>query len=282
MSITYKGTSSGVVVYGDNTTTQALFSVANNWGSVVDVDIRRLCLQNDATNFTTTVPIPLMKVFRISSDDIIGGVLLPKATFDTQMSSSNQVEVRSNFQTSSVAFPDIGTILTTTELSRVTGSNVIWQQYTHRMHTGYGQVLSWDYNMLPYLVEVEDFILHPGEALLIEVTTVNPDANSRDRTIAWAQVMWEESPTTSSFIYSISGITKDSASVALGSCDVYLMRKLDDETTQYITKSISDPVTGEYSFLANPNISTYFVIARKEGFPNVYDVTDFTLTPVNI
>jgi hypothetical protein len=93
--------------------------------------------------------------------------------------------------------------------------------------------------------------------------------------------MWEEFPASSSFVYSISGITKDSASVALGSCDVYLMRKLTTGAIEYVTKSISDSVTGEYSFLANPNISTYFVVARKEGTPNVFDVTDFTLTPVN-
>jgi hypothetical protein len=286
MPSSFQGTVVTPIVSGDSTTNQSHFALSNNWGSLVDVDIRRVCIQNDPTDLITTLPMPIMRTFRIPSELITGGIILSKSTFDTNFSSSTLVEARCNVQFSSSFSTTPAdyrfTYSSSNKLIEITGSNALWQQYTNRMVSLIGQVTSWDNSLLPRLIETTDFFLHPGESLLVEIVAPSPDANLSTLTNAWVQVMWEEFPASSSVLYSVSGITKDSASVALGSCDVYLMRKLENGSIQYVTKSISDSVTGEYSFLANSRISTYFVIARKEGTPNVFDVTDFTLTPVNI
>jgi len=286
MTSSFQGTVVTPIVSGNSTTNQSHFALSNNWGSLVDIDIRRLTIQNDATALITTQPMPIMRAFRIPSELITGGIILSKATFDTNLSSSEFVEARCNVAASSIFTTtpaDYRFVYSSSnQLIEITGSNAIWQQYTNRMASLIGQVISWDNNLLPRLIETSDFYLHPGESLLVEIVAPATSANLSTLTNAWVQVMWEEFPAAPSVLYSVSGITKDSASVALGSCDVYLMRKLENGSIQYVTKSVSDPVTGEYSFLANSRISTYFVIARKEGTPNVFDVTDFILTPINI
>jgi len=281
MTSSFQGTAAGTIVVGNNTTEHSQFALTNNWGSSVDVYIRRLTVQNDSFATLVSYPMPIMRTYRIPSEVIVGGVTLNKSSFDTNYSSSEFVEARCNTQFTSVTTPADFTFVYPAELSSITGSSFLWQQYTTKLSSLIGQVLGTDNNILPQLVETSSFILHPGEALLVELDAASTVVNASNLTNAWVQVMWEEFPASSSVLYSVSGITKDSASAALGSCDVYLMRKLENGGVEYVTKSISDSVTGEYSFLANSRISTYFVIARKEGTPNVFDVTDFTLTPVN-
>ena len=92
--------------------------------------------------------------------------------------------------------------------------------------------------------------------------------------------MWEEVPTSASYQYVVSGMTKDKSNNPIGGCDLYLLKKEDDGSLTYLTHTQSLD-TGEYRFKASPSNINYFVIARKEGEKNVFDVTDFTLTAVN-
>jgi hypothetical protein len=71
-------------------------------------------------------------------------------------------------------------------------------------------------------------------------------------------------------VYRITGVTRNSAGVILGSCTVLLYKTSDHS---YVTSMTSDADTGEYSF-ALDNSAEYFVVAFKSGTPNVQGVTD--------
>jgi len=83
-----------------------------------------------------------------------------------------------------------------------------------------------------------------------------------------------------SITYEISGVTKDSDGVALGSCHCYLCKDNGDDTASFIEYQLSHASTGAYSFTGlEDNDPNYFVIARKSLAPWVFDVTDYVLTP---
>lgn len=83
--------------------------------------------------------------------------------------------------------------------------------------------------------------------------------------------------------HKIDGITKDKDGVALGSCDVYCFKNIGNDSFRFIGYQVSNATTGAYSFAnLEDNNAQYLVISRKAGAPNVFDVTDFVLTPVVI
>lgn len=71
----------------------------------------------------------------------------------------------------------------------------------------------------------------------------------------------------------ITGVTKDSVGIVLGSCEVTLYQTIDDVKVQ---STISDPVTGAYTLVASPAIS-YYIVAYKAGSPDVAGTTVNTL-----
>lgn len=72
----------------------------------------------------------------------------------------------------------------------------------------------------------------------------------------------------------ISGVTKDSTGVILGSCVVSLFRTLDDLKIDY---AISDAITGAYSFTTAGQGLTYYIVAYKSGSPDVSGTTVNTI-----
>ena len=75
----------------------------------------------------------------------------------------------------------------------------------------------------------------------------------------------------------ISGVTKDSAGVILGSCVVELYRTSDDMPLEKVT---SDATTGVYQFSSVSLGQAYYVVAYKAGAPDVAGTTVNTLVGV--
>ena len=73
-------------------------------------------------------------------------------------------------------------------------------------------------------------------------------------------------------LYAISGITKDSAGVALGNCVIKLFRTSDD-LESYST--VSD-ANGNYTLPVN-NLTQWYAVAYKSGSPDVAGTTVNTL-----
>lgn len=163
---------------GNAATTQNLFSIENIDATKL-VYVRRILVQMDATAALTAV-MPLIKASRATGVPT-GGTTLAKGLFDTANSSNANTICRGS--TASDGGANSG--------PTATAGDVLWQQYGMRLHTAVGQVLGPDNNMLPLLVDTQNFILRQNQALLIHLVaaagTSNPATNHY-----FCQVVWEE------------------------------------------------------------------------------------------
>ena len=147
-------------VFGNDAVTQHIFALENQIGSRVDVNVRRLVVQNDPLTALTSV-MPQVKVSR--GVNISGGIMLDKAQFRTTETSDPFVKIRSALGE--------GSPITATR------GDTIWQQYTSRLHTAVEQVIASDEPLLPRLVDTFDFKLKPGESLLATVISATAASN---------------------------------------------------------------------------------------------------------
>ena len=163
---------------GNAATTQNLMSI-ENIDSTKLVYVRRILVQMDATAALTAV-MPLIKCSRPSGVPS-GGTTLAKGLFDTANTSNANTIVRGS--TASDGGANSG--------PTATPGDVLWEQFGMRLHTAVGQVLAPDNNMLPLLVDTQNFVLRQNQALLIHIVaaagTSNPATNHY-----FCQVVWEE------------------------------------------------------------------------------------------
>lgn len=75
-------------------------------------------------------------------------------------------------------------------------------------------------------------------------------------------------------VLTISGVTKDSSGVALGSCVVRLYRTLDDQQMESVTSDAS----GNFTLKSIGPAQTYYLVAYKPGGTDVAGTTLNTLT----
>lgn len=165
---------------GAAATTQTIFSLENTAGSAVTVKLRRLLVQMDATAALTAV-MPLIKTSRPTAIPS-GGTTLSKGQWQTANTSAANVIARGATASDGGA----ATAITATP------GTVVWQQYCMRLHTAAGQVLAPDNNLLPALVDTQDFTLAAGESLMVQIvaaaTTSNPATNHYFVNCAWEEV----------------------------------------------------------------------------------------------
>lgn len=154
---------------------QNLFALRNDSGATVRV--RRITVQLDVPGGTNlTGVMPLVKLSRISG--ATGGTALAKTPFDSNFESIAGVVALG----ATAADGGAATAITATP------GGEAWQQYAWRRHSAYGQLLSFDNNLLPTLVESYDWTLQPGETLLAAVIGANNTVNNH-----WfVQAVWEE------------------------------------------------------------------------------------------
>lgn len=165
---------------GNAATTQNLLTIENIDATKL-VTIRRLVIQMDATAVLTAV----MPIFRASRTTGVptGGTTLSKAQWDTSNTSNSNTIVRGS--TASDGGANSGPTAT------ADATQLVWEQYGMRLHTAVGQVLGPDNNILPLLVDTQNFILRQNQALMVHVVaaagTSNPATNHY-----FVQVVWEE------------------------------------------------------------------------------------------
>jgi hypothetical protein len=163
---------------GTAATPQNLLTIENIDATKL-IYIRRLTVQMDATAVLTSV-MPQVKASRATGVPT-GGTALAKAQFDTGNASNANSIVRGGNASDGGA----ATAIT------ATAGTTIWQQYTMRMHTVVGQVLAVESNILPTLVDTQDFILRQNQALLVQI--VASAGASNPATNHWrCNVVWEE------------------------------------------------------------------------------------------
>jgi hypothetical protein len=122
----------------------------------------------------------LIKVSRATG--ISGGVILPKTSFNTTESQDSFVRCRAQ----------------NNEAARITATagDTIWQSFRHRTHTAVEQMNSYNnnasHNILPNLVETEDFVLRPGEALLVKLVGAAGTSNAATSYFTTIQCVFNE------------------------------------------------------------------------------------------
>lgn len=76
--------------------------------------------------------------------------------------------------------------------------------------------------------------------------------------------------------YRIAGVTKDSSGVPLGNCSVHLFRTSDDVEIDMVQSDAS----GNYEFRSATLITSYYVLAYKQGTPDVAGTSVNTLIAI--
>ena len=228
MAVTFKGTVQGFIAYGNDATTQNLFVIKNEIGSRVDMNIRSLEIRMDTIAALAAV-CPLVKVSRTPSAS--GGNTLAKNTFTTTETSDSFVKFFA---------PGLDDSVIT-----ATAADTIWQQFTDRSHTIVEQqVKLTNKYLLPLLVGTQNFVLHPGESLLVQVQAAAGTSNARLTNNWFVRCFWEEDAFST---FAISGTVTLSGSPVSGARVMVI--EADDQlmTNAFLREVITTPAGGTWA-----------------------------------
>ena len=200
MAISFRGGVTSPVIMGNDATVQTLFCAENGIASRVNILIRELDLDLDNIAALAAV-MPLIKTSR--GVNISGGITLAKGTMDTALTSDAAVVFRS-------AMGETAPIT-------ATAGTVIHQQFLQRMHTAAEQsaVLQngTGTTCLPYPIIDKDFVLRPGESLIVQLVGAAATSNAAITNYFNASCVWEEDEIAT---FAISGTVTLSGSPVAG------------------------------------------------------------------
>ena len=244
-------TSSSLVVLGNDSTQQNLFVIENPIGSRVDVYIKDLDYECDPVGVLTAVT-PLIKVSRATN--ISGGVILPKTQFDTTDSVDSFVQCRSQ----------------NNEASRITATegDTLWQVFRHRTHTAVEQIReatsdAIDHSIMPDMIKTEDFVLHPGEALLVKLVGAAGTSNSVLSYFTTIQCTFNEVAFST---FAISGTVTLSGSPVIGAKIVVIEADDISMTNAILREVITTPAGGTWaSSIKTGKVGAAFVQYQSGG-----------------
>lgn len=239
-------TSQSLSIIANDATEQNLFVIENPIGSRVYVYIKDLDYEVDAVGVLTAVS-PLIKVSRATN--VSGGVILPKTSFLTTETPDSFVRCRTQ----------------NNEASRITATqgDTIWQVFRHRTHTAVEQINSNVNNILPTLIEVEDFVLRPGEALLVKLVAAAGTSNAATSYFTTVQCSFNEVAFST---FAISGTVTLSGSPVSGARVMVI--EADDElmTNAILREVITTPAGGTWaSSIKTGKVGAAFVQYKNGG-----------------
>ncbi len=204
MAVTYRGAVQTLVIAGNDATTQNLFVIENGIASRVNVIIHRLTFASDALAVLTSIQ-SVVKTSRATS--VSGGVVLAKAPFTSTQTSDAAVVFRARAN-------ETGAIT-------ATAGGTLWSQLATRMHTAVEQQqpevdseLLHERTLLPTVADtIADFILRPGEALLVRLVAATAASNPSTSSNYVVACAWEEDAIAT---FAISGTVTLSGSPVSG------------------------------------------------------------------
>jgi len=198
MAVTYRGAAATSTIDGNGATTQNLAVLENPISSGVNVYVRRAFAQIDADILTAVMP--LVSTSRITT--FSGGIGCGRGEFDSAQSPSG-VRLWSGED----------------EITATPGTTV-WEQFSTRQHTGAGQVIGADQNLLPVMVADtgKEFVLRPGQHLLVTARASAASSNLSTLMHYVVAMAWDESTVTTftiSGVVTISGTPRNGAEVVI-------------------------------------------------------------------
>lgn len=234
MAVSFTGGASSPVILGNDATTQTLFSVENGIASRVNIIIRDLHVSLDPLVALTAV-MPLVRTSR--GINISGGITLPKASFSTAQTSDPAVVMR-------CAMGEGAPIA-------ATASSTIYQEFRSRAHTAVEQICEFtgtgdlvDYGCLPPVLLSKDFVLQPGESLIVQVIGAANTSNAALTNNWFAQCNWEEDEIAT---FAISGTVTLSASPVAGAIVTVVEADDTSMTNAVLRETIVTPAGGTWA-----------------------------------
>lgn len=159
MAILYKGAATTFRIVGLASANHHLFTIWNNTGSGLIVDVRDLSFQTDHTALSTAIA-PIVQCARITAAPT-GGNDVAKVARDTNFNSPSANVVLKGATASdggAAAAITVGTL----------GARM-WADFKSRMHSAVGQILFPDEYLIPPMAEADPIVLRAGEGLAITV-----------------------------------------------------------------------------------------------------------------
>jgi hypothetical protein len=229
MTVTFTGVAASFVAIGNDNNIQNLFTAENGIHSRVDLYIRRLALQNDSIAVLASV-MPICKTSR--AINIGGGVFIPKETFDNSQTSDPNVVFRCQVDESAY-------------ITAISGPTA-WGQFPNRLHTAVEQQQGTEQNMLPMLVGNvgSEFILHPGENLLVQQIAPNGASNFMGTPNFFIECVFQEVALST---FNISGTVTLSASPITGAKVTVLECDDINMTNPFLVGVYTTPAGGTWS-----------------------------------
>ena len=213
MAVTFQGTAQSLTIVGNDAVAQNLFVIENGYKSRVNVIVRRLTFGCDSLVALTSVQ-NMLRVRRCSS--VSGGVTLDKAKFTGLQTSDANVVLRAQANE--------------TAPITATAGDTVWTQMAGRMHTAVEQQMPEDdsevlkaRNLLPTVAAtLADFVLRPGQALLVKAIASTAASNALTSTNYVVRCDWDEESVTTFAIsgtVTLSGSPVDGAKVMVLEAD---------------------------------------------------------------
>lgn len=231
MAITFRGGVTSPVIMGNDATTQTLFCVENGIASRVNILVRELDLDLDNIAALAAV-MPLIKTSRGIS--ISGGITLAKGSMDTTLTSDPAVVFRS-------AMGETAPIT-------ATPGTVICQQFLQRMHTAAEQSVVLQNGSgttcLPYPIADKDFVLRPGESLIVQLVGAATTSNAAISNYFHAACVWEEDAIAT---FAISGTVTLSAAPVAGAIVTVVEADDTSMTNAVLRETIVTPAGGTWA-----------------------------------
>lgn len=253
MAVSFTGGASSPIVIGDNSLTQTLFSMENGIASRVNIIIRDLHVSLDKTVALTAV-MPLVRTSR--AINVSGGIILPKGSFSTSQTSDPAVTIR-------CAMGE-GAPVTATPTS------TIYQEFRSRAHTAVEQISEFsgtgdllDFGCLPPVLMDKNFVLQPGQSLVVQAIAAATTSNSALSNNWFAQCNWEEDEIAT---FAISGTVTLSASPVSGAIVTVVEADDVDMTNAVLRQTIITGAGGTWaSSIRTGKVGAAFVQYRVGG-----------------
>lgn len=234
-----------LMIYGNDSTSQNLFTIENGIASRVDLYLRALDIETDSIAVLTAL-MPLIKISRATA--ISGGITLSKTLSDSTTSSDSAVICRAqNYDASPIT---------------ATQGDTVWQTFRNRMHTAVEQQRSQN-GLLPSLIKTKDFIIRPGGSLLVKVVAAAGTSNSINSFAHSVMAMWEEVAIAT---FAISGTVTLSASPVSGAKVVVVEADDINMTNAVLREVITTPAGGTWaSTIRTGKVGAAFVQYESGG-----------------
>ena len=207
-----------------------VFAIVNTFRSRCKATPLRIVCQYESTEPATfnvaNRVMPIIRARRCAAADVSGGVTInARPAWDTTINSPDP-GVKLLFNPGAYGGPD-------TNITAANCGGPEWQQFTMRMATLVGQVLTEDNSAIPAFAVTGAGGLLPGEALVFEQVAAIPTGG-----VVWFQIAWEEDQTDAG--YQVAGTVNLSGSPVNGA----KLLLVTDSTTGMTNPSVETLTTG--------------------------------------